>query len=166
MYHIATIVMMNVRARTESLMILLFVSLLFPSRITPKYTVMNCLGRERIAARQKTMIPIPHVEKIAVVTKDIVQEGRDRMLLSLTMARDRTQASDESNLEPSISYNASQAGIRNLCPFQLESSSSAAIFECAIAICQPRPGTTVRYALKVAHFAYERASGNDSESYP
>ena len=68
MYHKATIVMMNVKASTESLMILLFVFLFCPSRMTPKYTVTNCLGKERIAARQKTMIPIPHVEKTAVVT--------------------------------------------------------------------------------------------------
>lgn len=29
---------------------------------------MNCLGRERIAAKENTIIPIPHVENIAVVT--------------------------------------------------------------------------------------------------
>lgn len=29
---------------------------------------MNCFGMDRIAARVKTMIPMPHVEKMAVVT--------------------------------------------------------------------------------------------------
>ncbi len=132
MYHKATIVMMNVKASTESLMILLFVFLFCPSRMTPKYTVTNCLGKERIAARQKTMMPIPHVEKTAVVTIDIVQQGRIGMPSTLTMARDRTQASNKGNLKPSISHNAGQAGVRNTCLFHFESSRSAAVFECAV----------------------------------
>ena len=36
--------------------------------MTPRYTVINCFGSERIAAIEKTMMPIPHVEKMAVVT--------------------------------------------------------------------------------------------------
>ena len=28
----------------------------------------NCFGRERIAANENVMMPMPHVEKIAVVT--------------------------------------------------------------------------------------------------
>ena len=38
------------------------------SMITPIYTVTNCLGRDRKAARAKTKIPIPHAENTAVVT--------------------------------------------------------------------------------------------------
>ena len=36
--------------------------------MTPKYTVISCLGSERKAARLNTRIPIPHVENTAVVT--------------------------------------------------------------------------------------------------
>jgi hypothetical protein len=38
------------------------------SKMTPRYTVMNCLGMERMAAIEKVMIPMPHVAKTAVVT--------------------------------------------------------------------------------------------------
>lgn len=37
-------------------------------KITPRYTPRICFGIERIAAMVNTMIPIPHVEKMAVVT--------------------------------------------------------------------------------------------------
>lgn len=36
--------------------------------MTPIYTVISCLGKERIAAIEKVMTPTPHVENIAVVT--------------------------------------------------------------------------------------------------
>lgn len=42
---------------------------------TPRYTPRICLGIERIAAMVNTMIPIPHVEKMAVVTGRRVNPG-------------------------------------------------------------------------------------------
>jgi hypothetical protein len=42
------------------------------SKITPRYTVISCLGMDKIAAREKTRMPIPHVEKIAVVTEGAI----------------------------------------------------------------------------------------------
>jgi hypothetical protein len=36
---------------------------------------MNCLGIERIAAMENTIIPIPHVEKTAVVTVEVLSGG-------------------------------------------------------------------------------------------
>lgn len=76
-YQTARIVMRNVTPITASLTsrLLLLVVVVDESRITPKYTVINCFGRERIAAMEKTMMPIPHVENIAVVTmKNINKE--------------------------------------------------------------------------------------------
>lgn len=88
-YHMAATVMTKVTARTTSLMIVLFLSLtptnsvsteiilmnqnlpVFDcARITPRYTVMNCLGIDNIAAIENTKMPIPQVEKTAVVTKE------------------------------------------------------------------------------------------------
>lgn len=69
--------MRNVTARTASLIsrLLLFVGVVEESKITPKYTVINCFGRERMAAMEKTMTPIPHVENIAVVTMKNINKG-------------------------------------------------------------------------------------------
>ena len=39
------------------------------SRITPRYTVINCLGMDKMAAIENVMMPIPQVAKIAVVTE-------------------------------------------------------------------------------------------------
>jgi hypothetical protein len=42
---------------------------------------MSCLGIDNIAARENTMMPIPQVEKTAVVTKDLFYKysvGREK----------------------------------------------------------------------------------------
>jgi hypothetical protein len=64
--------------------------------MTPRYTVMNCLGMERMAAIENVMMPMPHVAKTAVVTVRVVRTGfvlkEDRVL---TMTGNGTQPGDE-----------------------------------------------------------------------
>jgi hypothetical protein len=48
------------------------------------------------------------------------------------MPGNRTETRDECNFETTISYDPCQTSVRDFCPFELFSSRSTAIFECAI----------------------------------
>lgn len=84
------------------------------SRITPRYTVMNCLGMERIAAIENTIIPIPHVENTAVVTDSSSTTIHTLKIGKHTMARNSTQPGYQCNLEPTIPNNLGQTSIRDI----------------------------------------------------
>jgi hypothetical protein len=91
---------------------------------------MNCLGNESKAAMENTIIPIPHVEKTAVVTRITISCLSKRVVVSkLTMTGNSAQSRNKSDLEPSIPYNLCQAGVGNLGSFHLLSSGATAVLE-------------------------------------
>jgi hypothetical protein len=98
--------------------------------MTPRYTVMNCLGMERMAAIENVMMPMPHVAKTAVVTGRIVRIGfilsDDRVL---TMTGNGTQSRNECYRKATFSDDFGQTSIRYLVSFQFLTPSTTAIFE-------------------------------------
>lgn len=67
------------------------------SRMTPRYTVINCLGSERNAARQNTKMFMPQVANTAVVTKmhsGISKDYPGQPDPKRTMSGDGTQSHD------------------------------------------------------------------------
>jgi hypothetical protein len=74
---------------------------------------MNCLGSDSIAAKLKTTIPIPHVEKTAVVTGHLSELDRERKEEQLTMPRNCAQTRDQCNLEATIPDDFGQASVGN-----------------------------------------------------
>lgn len=98
MYHIATNVIRTVTATTTSLIIRLLVDcvlVLDCSIITPRYTVINCFGNERIAARQNTMMPMPQVENTAVVTDPHFSRQSEVMLRDETYSDQVSRSSGQ-----------------------------------------------------------------------
>lgn len=92
--------------------------------------MINCLGSDNIAAIQKTIIPIPHVENTAVVTKARpLIKSRSRNEAELAMSWNRTETRYQSDLKAAISNNLCQTGICNLCTFEFRATSTAAILE-------------------------------------
>src|SRR5262245_44554807 len=100
--------------------------------MTPRYTVINCLGRERKAARLKTQMFIP--KKTRHVTTDPTWK-RESMLTTSTensgceMTRNGAQARNEGNLEPTIPYYFCKAPIRDFGPLHLFTAGSTTVFE-------------------------------------
>jgi len=67
---------------------------------------------EMIAAKENTMIPIPHVEKTAVVTTQMISLNYNIQVPSrFTMPRNRTETHDECNFEATLSYDPCQTGV-------------------------------------------------------
>ena len=76
------------------------------------------------------MIPIPHVEKTAVVTRKTLSYFSRKVVVSKrTMTGNSAHSRDKSDLEPSIPHDLGQAGVRNLSPFHLFSSGPTAVLE-------------------------------------
>ena len=102
------------------------------SKITPRYTVINCLGIERMAAMENTKIFIPQVENTAVVTRKLRSYRPFINLIeveSRTMTWDGTEPRDKRNFKSTISYNLCETCIIYFCLFQFLAACTAAIFE-------------------------------------
>jgi hypothetical protein len=100
-------------------------------KITPRYTVINCFGIDKIAAKEKTTMPIPHVEKTAVVTEvKLIQKNTRAGVHKHTMTRNSTHSGNKGNPEPAISHNPRETGIKYFLPLKFLSPSAAAVLEC------------------------------------
>jgi hypothetical protein len=73
--------------------------------ITPRYTVINCLGRERIVAALNVKNPMPHVEKTPVVTvwkRWVLYHNAKKTRGQLTMTGNGGEARDHCDLQPGL----------------------------------------------------------------
>lgn len=100
------------------------------SSSTPRNTVMNCFGNDKIAAIENTMTPIPQVEKTAVLTiKTSAKKGHD-IYIKLTVTGYSTQPRNQRNLKPSVSNNLCQTSIKYIRPLKFFSTRSTTPLEC------------------------------------
>ncbi len=99
--------------------------------MTPIYTVANCFGKDRNAARENIHTLMPHVENTAVVTNNWDLSGRvsSERKERRTVTRNGTETCDQGYSKTTVADDTRKTAILHVRPFKFLSSRMTTILE-------------------------------------